>query len=114
MNEQQKLEARERAARHRAQAATRYTGGFTIECKGERHYAVYGWGEYPESSVLAGQTMKQYIDGFDSEEEAREIWPEIGGDTNHRSAHNSVSHLPDENTPARGGMYPDDYDDGPN
>jgi hypothetical protein len=114
MNEQKLQDARERAARHREQAAKRYPGGFSIEQKSEHHFAVYGWGEYPESSVLAGQTMKQYIDGFDSEEEARAVWPELGGDTHRRSAHNTTSHLPDENTPARGGMYPDDYDDGDN
>jgi hypothetical protein len=114
MNEQQKQEARERAARYRALAASHYPHGFTIECKGEHHYAVYGWGEYSESSALAGQTKKQYIDGFDSEEEAREVWPEIGGGTSHRGAHNSVSHLPGENDPVPGGMYPDDIDDGPN
>jgi hypothetical protein len=105
MNEQQLREAREAA--QDARESGRYTDGFTIENKGDM-FAVYGWGTYPDDSVLAGQTMKSFIDGFDTEECARTVWPEIGGDTFHRSANNSVAHLPGENDPVPGGMYPDD------
>jgi hypothetical protein len=73
--------------------------------KGEK-FAVYGWGTYPRHSVLAGQSMKKFIKWYDTEEEAKSAFPdaEIG----YRSAHNSFGHLPGENDPVSGGMYPDD------
>ena len=30
---------------------------------------LHGWGQYGSSSVLAGQSMKSYLDTFDTEEE---------------------------------------------
>ncbi|ABO60630.1 hypothetical protein LA345_39090 (plasmid) [Burkholderia vietnamiensis] len=107
MNEQEFKQAQETA--RRACASGTYTGGFSIENKGGdiRPFVVYGWGEYPESSVLAGQTMKQFIDSFDTEEQARALYPQAEAGTHGRSAHNSVSHLPGEDDPVPGGMYHD-------
>jgi hypothetical protein len=87
----------------------------TVEFKGDGQslpYVVYGWGEYEESSVLAGQTRKVFINAFETEQAAREAYPQCSGGTNGRSANNSVAHLPGENDPVAGGMFPDDYEDG--
>lgn len=39
-------------------------------------YVVYGWGEYEEDSVLAGQTRKLFLAGFPTLDEAREAFPD--------------------------------------
>lgn len=39
-------------------------------------FAVYGYGTYPETSVLAGQTRRSFIDDFASLEEAKAAYPE--------------------------------------
>lgn len=89
---------------------------YSIELKGVIHgkqqYAVYGWSIYPTSSVLAGQNCKVFIEWFDSEEEARIAYPNAVEGIGFRDAGNTYSHLPDENDPVPGGMYPDDIDDG--
>jgi hypothetical protein len=91
----------------------RHFDSFSIEMKetptGEK-WAVYGWGIYPPSSVLAGQTSKTFIEYFDSETEASIAYP--GAEHGYRSANNTYSHLPGEDDPVSGGMYPDDIDDG--
>ena len=67
----------------------------TIEAAGYGiGYSVYEWGRYARNSVLAGQRKKQYIDGFDTLEEAQEAFP-AAKVTGHRSAHNTFDHLPD-------------------
>lgn len=71
---------------------------------------VYAWGVYPRHSVLAGQTMKRFVNSYKTKEEAEKAYPKA--DENYRSAHNTYSHLPDEDDLVPGGMYPDDYDDG--
>ena len=68
--------------------------------------SVYGFGTYPRSSVLAGQTMKRFLAGFDTEAEALAAYP--NADVGYRSAHNTYDHLPGEDDPVPGGMYPDD------
>ena len=73
-------------------------------------FAVYHWGVYERSSVLAGQTKKRFVDWFDSEAEALAAYP--GAEIGYRSAHNTYSHLPGPDDPVPGGMYPDDIDDG--
>jgi hypothetical protein len=67
----------------------------TIEkSKYDSGYSVYQWGVYPPSSVLAGQAKKQYIDSFDTLEEAQAAYPDaVFG---FRSPHNHFDHLPDE------------------
>ena len=70
-------------------------------------YKVYEWGIYEQNSVLAGQTKKRFVTWFDTLEEARSVYP--GADYRHRSAHNTYNHLPGEDDPVPGGMYPDDW-----
>lgn len=81
----------------------------TIEAKdsplGEK-WAVYEWGVYEQSSVLAGQTRKRFVTWFDTQEEAQAAYP--NAEVGYRSAHNTYNHLPGENDPVPGGMYPDD------
>lgn len=75
---------------------------------------VVGIKTMPEYSVLAGQQVTCFIDNFPTEEEARKAYPEVGENiTSHLLQPTpSVSHLPGEDDPVPGGMYPDDYDDG--
>lgn len=74
---------------------------------------VLGFGTYEESSVLAGQTKKVFIDSFDTPEDAQAIYPEaVDYWSMYSGAVNSFNHLPGENDPVPGGMYPDDIDDG--
>lgn len=71
---------------------------------------VLGFGTYPDSSVLAGQTMKVFIDNFPTEEEAKAAYPQAEGYFGGGNV-NTFNHLPGENDPVPGGMYPDDIGD---
>lgn len=72
---------------------------------------VYEWGTYESHSVLAGQTKKSFVRSFDSLKELEEHYPNLR--ESHRGDHqNTINHLPGENDPVPGGMYPDDWDDG--
>lgn len=74
-------------------------------------FDVHGFGTYPDSSVLAGQSMKVFLDSFPTAEEALAAYPtaEMG----HAMLDPVVilSHLPSEDDPVAGGMYPDDWED---
>lgn len=78
----------------------------------KRHEAfnVYGWGEYEESSVLAGQTRKQFIDSFDTLAQAQAAYPQASLSSAWIEPRVSLSHLPGEDDPVAGGMYPDDWE----
>ena len=39
-------------------------------------YGVYQYGVYPQSSVLAGQTRRQFLDSFPTLEEAKAAYPD--------------------------------------
>jgi hypothetical protein len=65
----------------------------TIEKNKYSSYSVYEFGTYPESSVLAGQTKKQFLDMFDTEEAAQAEYP--NAELGYRDAHNHFDHLPD-------------------
>ena len=70
---------------------------------------VVGFKEMPESSVLAGQIVTCFIDSFETEELARREYPEAEGFTSEWAGPQvTVSHLPGEDDPVPGGMYPDD------
>lgn len=88
---------------------------------------IVGWGEYEESSVLAGQPRKIFLDNVPDEPAARawivgyaketlalteEDAARYAGDVHFSSVWTeprvNLNHLPDENTPAPGGMWPDD------
>jgi hypothetical protein len=69
---------------------------------------VLGWGTYPEDSVLAGQARKVWLDNFPTEAEARAAYPQAEGFSSAWDGQPSLAHLPDEDTPAPGGAWPDD------
>jgi len=66
----------------------------TIEANQYGSFSVYEFGVYPESSVLAGQIRKSFVDMFDSIEEAKASHPDA--EECYRDAHNHFDHLPDE------------------
>ena len=71
---------------------------------------VIGWGTYPESSVLAGQASKTYLDNFPTEEEARAMYPAITGfSSKWTEPVNTFNHLPGEEDFVADGAYLDDY-----
>lgn len=70
-------------------------------------YKVYEWGTYDRNSVLAGQTKKRFVTWYDTLGEARSIYPDA--EYGYRDAANYFNHLPGEDDPVPGGMYPDDY-----
>lgn len=75
---------------------------------------VLGFSTYPESSVLAGQTMKVFLDTFDSVEDAQTQYPlAVNFYNKWTGAVNTFNHLPGEDDPVAGGMSPDDLSDGP-
>lgn len=71
---------------------------------------VVGFKEAKRSSVLAGQILTCFIDNYEDEEAALVAYPEAKD--NGLAGPVSVSHLPGEDDPVAGGMYPDDIDDG--
>jgi hypothetical protein len=71
---------------------------------------VYGWGTYPASSVLAGQAMKCFIDSFPDVEAALKEYPTATASSKYTEPQVSLNHLPGEDDPVPGGMYPDDID----
>ena len=82
----------------------------TIEAGKYGGFTVYEWGIYPDHSVLAGQDKKQFIDNFDTLEEAEKEYPEAV--TGYRSANNYVDHLPDPEDPSSWRMTDGEFDDG--
>jgi hypothetical protein len=56
-------------------------------------------GGYPESSVLAGQDMIQFLDSFDTPEEAKAEYPEAEMSGEFTGARNTFDHLPDPDGP---------------
>tara|TARA_R110000803_G_scaffold122511_1_gene190509 strand:+ start:449 stop:670 length:222 start_codon:yes stop_codon:yes gene_type:complete len=66
----------------------------TIEKNQYGQFSVYQFGEYPEGSVLEGQTMKQFMDMYDTAEQAKAAYPEA--EESYRDANNHFDHLPDD------------------
>jgi len=67
-------------------------------------YSVYEFGTYERSSVLAGQTRKQFLDGFETLEEAQEKFP--SATVGFRDAGNTFGHLPgDDCLDGQGGVW---------
>lgn len=71
---------------------------------------VIGWDTYPDSSVLAGQARKTFIDSYPDEAAARAAHPDCieSWYSKWSGPVNTFNHLPGENDPVPGGMYPDD------
>lgn len=73
---------------------------------------VYGWGLYPQDSVLAGQARRVFLGNFPTEAAAQAAFPRATtyGDF-WLGPRASLMHLPSESDPVAGGMYPDDWAD---
>jgi hypothetical protein len=89
----------------------------TIEPRGEQ-FRVYLWGHYAQSSVLAGQPLRVFHGDFATVKLAQIAigqllvrLPVEVLDQPSMKPYVSVSHLPGEDDPVPGGMYPDDYPD---
>ena len=85
---------------------------FTIEPSRSSGFDVYGWSVYPQHSVLAGQNCKRFMGSFETLPEAVAAHPDAEVMGWRVDAGNSYNHLPSEDDPVAGGMYPDDWDDG--
>lgn len=73
---------------------------------------VLGWSTYPESSVLAGQPMKVFLDNVPDEAAARAQYPQALGFSNKWTEPQvSVAHLPGPDDMVPGGALPDDITD---
>ena len=81
---------------------------YTVQFKHGK-WAIYGWGVYEAGSVLEGQAMKCWLEAYDTEEEAQAACPNALHSHDWLEPQISLAHLPDENDPVAGGMYPDDY-----
>lgn len=69
---------------------------------------VHGWGIYKESSVLAGQPMKVFIDRFETVEEALAKFPTATASSKWTEPKNTFDHLPGPDDQEPGGAWPDD------
>jgi hypothetical protein len=65
----------------------------TIERNTHGEFNVYQFDTYPNDSVLAGQTRKQFLDMYDTVELAKKDYPDAT--EGYRDAHNHFDHLPD-------------------
>jgi hypothetical protein len=86
---------------------------YTVRRDGDS-WIVHGFGTYERSSVLAGQPRKVFLDAFPTREAALEQYPTATNGSRWTDPVISLDHLPGEDDPVPGGMYPDDYDDGEN
>lgn len=81
---------------------------------------VYLWGNYPKHSVLAGQRCRVFLGDYDTEALARaalgeqrfRLRVEVLEAPSSRP-YTSLAHLPGEDDPVPGGMYPDDIGEWP-
>jgi hypothetical protein len=87
------------AARRRREVAPTWTiefgRGATYR---NQRFTVYRHGEYPDSSVLAGQAMRTWEDDFDTLEEAKAAYPQAADLTDNGGctyAPPSLHHLSD-------------------
>ena len=70
---------------------------------------VLGWGTYPRGSVLEGQASKSFLDNLPDEATARAKYPTVQGFSSQWTEPQvNLAHLPGEDDPVAGGMYPDD------
>lgn len=85
---------------------------YTMRVEPDGSVFVYGWGTYERSSVLAGQAQKINLGHFDTPEAAQALYGSMEFSSKWTEPQVSLNHLPDENDPVPGGMYPDDIGGG--
>jgi hypothetical protein len=76
---------------------------------------VVGFFEAPASSVLAGQLVRYFVSNYPDEATARAHHPDCveAWDSELTGPRVSLDHLPGEDDPVPGGMYPDDIGEWP-
>jgi len=70
----------------------------TMEARDEGYntvIVVHGWSTYPQNSVLAGQSMKCFVDTFETEDEAKAAYPEAEMSHEFMQPQNTFDHLSD-------------------
>ena len=70
---------------------------------------VIGWYTVT-TGVLKGNMSKAYCGTFDTEAEAEAAYGSMNWNSPWLEPSTSLAHLPGENDPVPGGMYPDDWD----
>ena len=81
------------------------------EMRGSRYgedIDVIGWYRVP-TGVLKGQMSKAYLGSFSTEEQAEDIYGSMEWNSPFLEPSQSLDHLPGEDDPVPGGMYPDDW-----
>ena len=73
---------------------------YTLQYDGTHTVSAYGWSTYERNSVLAGQPKKQWLESYDTEEDARKDYPDAQFSSKWTEPQVSLNHLPG----------PDDYD----
>lgn len=68
---------------------------YTMQQKSHQ-IAVYGWDVYPAGSVLEGQSRKNFLGYFDTEDEVKQEYPQAQYSHPIFEPMNSVDHLPDD------------------
>lgn len=71
------------------------TDEITYEASQYGGFSVHAWGTYPSSSVLAGQSCKQFLNSFDTVGEVLEAYPNAQGSHPLMQRQNTFDHLPD-------------------
>jgi hypothetical protein len=69
---------------------------------------VIGWYTVP-TGVLKGSLSKAYCGTFKTEAGAEAVYGEMNWNSPYLEPSMSLDHLPGENDPVPGGMYPDDW-----
>lgn len=82
---------------------------YTVRPDNRLGFIVHGFGTYSRHSVLSGQSMKKFLDSFNTREEALAVYPEADNGNDWMDPEVSLNHLPSEDDFVPGGAYPDDY-----
>lgn len=69
---------------------------------------VIGWYRV-KTGVLKGQMSKAYLGSFDTEEAAEAMYGSMNWNSKYLEPSQNLDHLPGEDDPVPGGMYPDDW-----
>jgi len=85
---------------------------FTVRPDNRLGFIVHGFGTYSRNSVLSGQSMKKFLDSFNTREAAIDFYPEAENGNDFSDPEVSVAHLPGEDDFVAGGAYPDDIEGG--
>jgi hypothetical protein len=78
------------------------------EKRDDEYIDVIGWYKVP-TGVLKGSLSKAYCGTFKTEAEAEAMYGSMNWNSPYLEPNTSLDHLPGEDDPVPGGMYPDDW-----